>query len=117
VFTSHRAGVRLEQAALARLDAQRAAALARITGEVTSASTLAEAQRVSYIRYRDQILPQAQEVERMAEDAYRLGQTGIVVLLQALQTTRGVRLQSLQAAQDLQDALSELERAIGAAIP
>ena len=117
VFTSHRAGVRVEQAGLAQLEAQRAAVVARVTGEVSSAALLAEAQRVAYLRYRDQILPQAQEVEQMAEDSYRLGQTGIAALLQTLQTMREVRLQSLQSAQELQDALGELERAIGAPLP
>jgi outer membrane protein TolC len=50
----------------------------------------------------------------MAEDAYRLGQTGISAYLQALQSTRDVRLRSLQAEADLQSALAELDRAIGA---
>jgi cobalt-zinc-cadmium efflux system outer membrane protein len=117
LFTTHRATVRVEQAALAQLEAQRAAVLARLTGDVTSAALLADAQRVSYLRYQNQILPQAEEVERMAEDSYRLGQTGITALLQAMQTSREVRLQSLQAGQDLQDALGELEKAIGAPLP
>jgi cobalt-zinc-cadmium efflux system outer membrane protein len=117
LFTSHRAGVRVEEATLAQLSAQRAAVLSRVTGEVTSASALAEAERLTYLRYRDQILPQAQEVELMAEDSYRLGQTNIAALLQALQQSRQVRLQSLQTASDLQNALSDLERAIGAPLP
>jgi hypothetical protein len=33
IFTTHRAGVQLEEAALAQLNAQRMAVLARITGE------------------------------------------------------------------------------------
>jgi cobalt-zinc-cadmium efflux system outer membrane protein len=117
VFTNHRAAIRVEEATLAQLNAQRAAVLARVTGDVTAASALAEAQRLTYLRYRDEILPQAQEVERMAEDSYRVGQTGIAGLLQALQTSRQVRLQSLQTASDLQNALSDLERAIGAPVP
>ena len=117
IFTSHRAAVAVEEATLTQLNAQRAAVLARITGEVTSASALAQADLLAYQRYRDQILPQTLEVERMAEDSYRLGQTGIVALLQALQTSRTIRLQSLQTAQDFQNALSDLERAIGAPIP
>jgi hypothetical protein len=107
----------VEEATLAQLTAQRSAVLARVTGEVTSATALAEAERLAYQRYRDQILPQAQEVELMAEDSYRLGQTGISALLLALQQSRQVRLQSLQTASDLQNALSDLERAIGAPIP
>jgi cobalt-zinc-cadmium efflux system outer membrane protein len=117
VFTTHRAGVLVEQATLAQLNAQKAAVLARITGEVTSASTRADAQRLAYLRYQNEILPLAQQVETMAEDSYRLGQTGIAALLQALQASRDLRLRSIQTASDLQDALSELERAIGAPLP
>ena len=117
LFSTHRGQVRVEQATLAQLNAQRAALMTRITGEVTSASAVAEAQRIAYLRYRDEIIPLAVEVERMAEDSYRLGQTGIVSLLQALQASRDMRVRSLQTAQDFQDALSELERVIGAPIP
>jgi cobalt-zinc-cadmium efflux system outer membrane protein len=117
LFTTHRAGVLLEEAALTQLNSQRGAVMARITGEVMSASALADAQRTAYLRYQNEILPQALQVEQMAEDSYRLGQTGIAALLQALQASRDVRLRSLQSASDLQDALGELERVVGAPIP
>jgi cobalt-zinc-cadmium efflux system outer membrane protein len=117
IFTRHRAGVLLEQATLAQLTAERDATLARLTGEVTSAAVLADSQRQQYLRYRDAIIPQALDVERMAEDAYRLGQTGISAFLQALQASRDVRVRSLQAAADFQAALADLERAIGAPLP
>jgi cobalt-zinc-cadmium efflux system outer membrane protein len=117
LFTRHRAGVELEQATLTQLTAERDAAVTRITGEVTSAAALADAQRRQFIRYRDEILPQAIEVERMAEDSYRLGQTGITAFLQALQATRDARLRSLQAAADFHSALADLERAVGAPLP
>jgi cobalt-zinc-cadmium efflux system outer membrane protein len=117
VFTTHRAGVRVEEATLAQLASEREAAAARISGEVASAAAIAESQRQQYVRYRDDILPQALEVERMAEDSYTLGQTGIAAFLQALQASRDVRLRSIQAAADLQTALADLERAIGALTP
>ena len=79
----------------------------------SAAASIAAAQRQQYLRYRDQILPQTMDVERMAEDAYRLGQTNITAYLQALQSTRDVRLRALQASADLQSALADLERAIG----
>jgi outer membrane protein TolC len=50
----------------------------------------------------------------MAEDAYRLGQTNIAAYLQAVQSSRDVRLRSIQAAADLQNAIADLERAVGA---
>lgn len=115
VLTTHRAGVVVEQATLTQLTSERDAAMARISGEVTAAVAVADAQRQQYVRYRDQIIPQAMEVERMAEDAYRLGQSNITAYLQALQAARDVRLRALQAAADLQAALTDLERAIGAA--
>ena len=117
VFASHRAGVQVEQTTLAQLTAQRAALVARINGEVLSAAQTAEAQRLAYLRYQNEILPLAQQVETMAEDSYRLGQTGIAALLQALQASRDVRLRSLQTASDFQDALGQLERAVGAPLP
>jgi outer membrane protein, heavy metal efflux system len=117
VFTRHRAGVRLEEITLQQIVAERDATLARISGEVTSAVAIADAQRQQFLRYRDQIIPQAVVVERMAEDSYRLGQTGIAAFLQALQASRDVRLRSLQSASDLQTALVDLERAIGAPLP
>jgi len=117
LFTTHRAGVLVEQTTLEQLTAQRQATLVRIQGEVTAASRRAQAQRELFVRYRDQIIPQAQQVEQLAQDAYQLGQTGIAALLQALQATRDVRLRSLDAIDQFQTALADLERAIGAPLP
>jgi len=117
IFTRHRAGVALEQATLAQLTAERDATLARVTGAVAGAAALADSQRAQYLRYRDQIVPQALEVERLAEDSYRLGQTGIAAYLLALQSSRDVRLRSLEAVAGFQSALSDLERAVGAPLP
>lgn len=116
-FTTHRAGVQVERASLDQLVAQRQATLVRINSEVTAAAAEAESQRAAYARYRDTILPQAQAVEQLAQDSYQLGQTGIAALLQALQSTRDIRLRSLDAASGLQTALADLERAVGAPIP
>jgi len=117
LFTLNGAAVRVEEATLTHLKAQRDATATRIRGEVESTAALVEAQRQQYLRYRDQILPQALEVERMAEDSYRLGQTGIVALLSALQASRDARLRSLQVAADFQNGLADLERVTGAPIP
>jgi outer membrane protein, heavy metal efflux system len=117
VFNRGRAQVRLEEATLARLQAERDAAAARVRGEVAAAAANAEAQRQAVLRYRDEILPRAAEVERMAEDSYRSGQTGLVALLQSLQSVHDLRLQAVQAGTDYQNALADLERAIGAPLP
>ena len=117
LFARHRAAVDLEEATLAQVTAEREASAARIRGEVSAAALIADTQHQLFLRYQTQIIPQALEVERMAEDSYTLGQTGIAAFLQALQATRDVRLRALQAATDFQTALAELERAIGAPLP
>ncbi len=117
LFTRHRAGVLVEQTTLDQLISQRQATLLRVQGDVTAASLRAQAQRQLFVRYRDEIIPQAQQVEQLAQDAYQLGQTGIAALLQALQATRDVRLRSFDAIDQFQTALTDLERAIGAPLP
>ena len=117
IFTSHKAGVAVEQATLDQLAAEREATLRRIVGEVTAAAAGAEAQRLAYIRFRDLILPQAEEVEQLAQASYQLGQTGIAALLQALQASRDLRLRALDAESQFEAALADLERAIGAPLP
>ena len=117
VFNRGQAQVRLEQATLARLQAERDATAARVRGEVAAAAANAEVLRQTVLRYRDEILPRAAEVERMAEDSYRSGQTGLVALLQSLQSVHDLRLQAVQAGTDYQNALADLERAIGAPLP
>jgi cobalt-zinc-cadmium efflux system outer membrane protein len=117
MFTTHKAGVAVEQATLDQLTAEREATLRRIVGEVTAAAASAEAQRLAYVRFRDLILPQAEEVEQLAQDSYQLGQTGIAALLQALQASRDLRLRALDAGSQFEAALADLERAIGAPLP
>ena len=117
LFTTHRAGVELEQSTLDQLTAQRQASLSRIDALVSSAAVLAQTRRQLYLRYRDEIIPRAQEVEQVAQDSYQLGQTGIVSLLQALQSSRDVRLRSIDAASQFQNSVADLERAIGAPLP
>jgi outer membrane protein TolC len=117
LFTSHKAGVLVEERTLEQLMAQREATTRRITADVSAATTTAEAQRQVYRRYRDAIVPQAEQLERLAQDAYELGQTGIAALLQALQASRDVRLRALEAAAQFQTSRAELERAVGAPLP
>jgi cobalt-zinc-cadmium efflux system outer membrane protein len=113
VLTRHRAPVRVEEAVVTQLRGQRAAAAERIRGAVFAAAARATAQREAYGRYRDDILPRIDEVERMAEDSYRSGQTGLAALLQAMQSARDIRLRAVDAAAEYQAAIADLEQAVG----
>jgi cobalt-zinc-cadmium efflux system outer membrane protein len=117
IFTTHRAGVVREDSAVAQARAEREAAAAHTSAAVTAAVARAQALRQRIDREERDILPRARQVEAMAEDSYRSGQTGLVALLQTLQTTRDTRLQALDTALTYQHALADLERAIGAPLP
>jgi len=117
IFTRHRPEVEVEEATLKQLAAQRDASAAQIAGAVTAAAAQAAQARRQALRFSDDILPHALEVQGMAEESYRAGQTGLVALLQALQTTREIRLRAVQAGIDYQTALAELEQASGAPLP
>lgn len=117
LFHNHGAEVEVEQRTLEQRQAELDGARRRLEGEVARAfAVAASAQRAARV-YRDQVLPQTEEVERMAEDSYRSGQTGLETLMQALQTTRETRAKAIQAATDYQAALADLEQAMGAPLP
>jgi outer membrane protein, heavy metal efflux system len=114
IFTHRGAAVQVEERTLAQLEAERNARAAEISGQVYTAAANAAAHRRELLRFRTQILPQVEEVERMAEDSYRSGQTGLPALLQSLQATRDIRLRAIQAEADYETALADLENAMGA---
>lgn len=113
VFTRHVADVKVETAKVAQLRAQREARLTELTGQASAAASRAEAARRRFQRYRDEIIPQVTTVETMAEDSYRSGQTGLSAFLQALQAARETRLLATDAGLEYQQALADLERALG----
>ncbi len=117
IFHHHGAEVRVEEHTLVQLRTERTAAVSRLEGTVFSAVSVASAQRRQYLRFREQILPSADEVARMAEDAYRSGQTSLVAMVQSVQAVRDVRAKAIQAGLDYQNALADLERAVGAPLP
>jgi cobalt-zinc-cadmium efflux system outer membrane protein len=116
VFTRHRAGVVVEESTLTRRQRERDALVAQITGTVAAALARATAAREQITRYETTILPLAVESERQAQAAYNGGQIGLPALVQSLLTARDTRQRGLQASIDYQRALTDLERAIGAAI-
>jgi cobalt-zinc-cadmium efflux system outer membrane protein len=112
LFTRHTARVEAEEATASLLRAQREAIAERIRGAAAAAAARATAHSEQYRRYRDAILPRSREVESMAEESYRAGQTNLVAFLQSLQAARELRTRALQAAADYESALADLQRAM-----
>jgi cobalt-zinc-cadmium efflux system outer membrane protein len=113
IFTTGRPEIAVAEATLARTVADRDARVAQITGAVSAALARAAAARQTVERYQTEILPASLQVEQMAEESYRSGQTGLPAYLQTLQAAREIRQRALQAGLDYQLALADLERAMG----
>jgi outer membrane protein, heavy metal efflux system len=113
ILTTGRADVAVAEASLNKAVADRDARQAQITGAVASAVSRATSARQALLRYQNDILPASLQVEQMADESYRSGQTGLPALLQMIQAARQVRLNALQAGLEYQIALADLERAIG----
>jgi cobalt-zinc-cadmium efflux system outer membrane protein len=113
VFTTGKADVAVADATVARAEADRSARLAEITGAVAAALARATAARQALDRYTGELLPALQEIEQMADESYRAGQTGLPAYLQTVQAAREMRTRALQAGLDYQRALADLERAMG----
>jgi cobalt-zinc-cadmium efflux system outer membrane protein len=64
LFTTHSAGVHVEEATIAQLTGERAALETQRAGEVAAAAAVATTARQQYIRYRDEILPDVEPVPR-----------------------------------------------------
>ena len=113
IFTTGKPDVAVADATVVRAQADRDARAAEITGAVAAALARAAAARQSVERYQNEILPALLQVEQMADESYRAGQTGLPAYLQTVQAARDLRRASLQAGLDYQLALADLERAMG----
>jgi cobalt-zinc-cadmium efflux system outer membrane protein len=116
IFTTGRADVAVAEAAVAKATADRDARAAQISGAVAAAVSRADAAHQAVLRYETDVLPASLQVESMAQESYRSGQTGLPALLQTLQAGREIRQRSVKAALDYQLALADLERAMGTAL-
>lgn len=113
VFTTGRPEVTVAEATLTRALADKDARSAQIAGAVSAAAARAAAARQAVERYQTDLLPASLQVEQMAEESYRAGQTGLPAYLQTVQSARDVRQRALQAGLDYQLALADLEQAMG----
>ena len=117
IFTTHRAGlVHAEQFAL-QATREATAVRAEADGRTAAATARAGALADAVTRTTHDILPAADTVADMAQASYSAGQTGMVALLQSLQTVAETRLEAVETALSFQLALADLERARGAAKP
>ncbi|TMA25198.1 MAG: TolC family protein [Deltaproteobacteria bacterium] len=100
------------QAELASLQAQ--SALDRLRSELRSAWARWQAATSRARSYAEQIVPAAERLERMARDAYELGRTPLLTVLQAQTELNSTRALAADAAAEAQRAFADLQEATGA---
>jgi cobalt-zinc-cadmium efflux system outer membrane protein len=113
IFNRGRADINKSSAMLEQLYAERAAARQRIGAEIARASLNVESARKQVEFYETKLLPDAERVRQLANEAYRIGQTSLLSVIDATRNAREVRLAYLQALFDYQTAVADLEQAAG----
>lgn len=98
----------IEQLTLERDDARQ-----RISSGIGQASLRLEAARGQVDLYETRLLPDAERVRSLAEEAYRAGETGLLPVIDAQRSALDVRQGYLQALFDYQNALADLEQTAG----
>ena len=81
-----------------------------------AAHARALAQRAQVAAYRETLLPTATAIESLVEEAYRLGRSPVLAVLEAQRTLRDTRAEYLSSLLSLQSALADLEDVLGGPI-
>jgi cobalt-zinc-cadmium efflux system outer membrane protein len=117
LFTTHRVELTRAEQVAAQAARQQTAATADVSIRLAAATRRAAALGDAVRRTTRDILPAAATVNNMAEASYEAGQTGMVALLQSLQTVAETRLEAVETALAFQLALADVERAHGVSQP
>lgn len=113
IFNRNRGEIQRSSAMLDQLRAERDAARQRISSEIGRAALNLETARKQVEFYETRLLPEAERLRLLAIEAYQVGQTGLLSVIDATRNARDVRQAYLQALFDYQTALADLEQAAG----
>ncbi|MCA1814973.1 MAG: TolC family protein [Acidobacteria bacterium] len=113
VFNRGNAEVARSNALVEQLTLERDDARQRISALIGQASLRLEAARQQVDLYETRLLPDAERVRALAEEAYRAGETGLLPVIDAQRSALEIRQGYLQALFDYQSALADLEQTAG----
>jgi cobalt-zinc-cadmium efflux system outer membrane protein len=113
VFNRQQGAIEEETARQRQLQLTQQALKNQITYEVINAHTAFIASQERMKRYETELLPDAEQVVKMAQLSFREGKSSILTPINAQQAFINTRLGYLQAVSDHQDAISDLEKAVG----
>ncbi len=113
VFNRQQGPIEEESARQRQLQIAQQALKTQITYEVINAHTAFIASQERLKRYEAELLPDAERIVKLAQLSFREGKSSILTPINAQQAFINTRLGYLQAMSDHQDAISDLEKAIG----
>ena len=113
IFNRGNAEIKRSSAMLEQLQAERDATRQRVSSDVGRAALNLESARKQVEFYETKLLPNAERVRQLASEAYRIGQTSLLSVIDSTRTALEVRQAYLQALFDYQTALADLEQAAG----
>jgi outer membrane protein, heavy metal efflux system len=113
IFNRGTGEIKRSSAMLEQLQAERDATRQRVSSEIGRAALNLESARKQVEFYESRLLPAAERVRELANEAYRIGQTSLLSVIDATRNAREVRQAYLQALTDYQTALADLEQAAG----
>ena len=113
IFNRGSAEIKRSSAMLEQLEAERDATRQRVSSDVGRAALNLESARKQVEFYESKLLPDAERVRELANEAYRIGQTSLLSVIDATRNALEVRQAYLQALFDYQTALADLEQAAG----
>ena len=113
IFNRGTAEIKRSSAMLEQLQAERDATRHRVSSDIGRAALNLESARKQVEFFESRLLPEAERVRELANEAYRIGQTSLLSVIDATRNAREVRQAYLQALTDYQTALADLEQAAG----
>ena len=113
IFNRQQGPIQKALAEQAQLQQAQSALKNQVILEVTNAYNAFFAHQDRVMRYETELFPKAQEIVEKSRRSFEEGKSSILIPLNAQQAYIDTRLGYLQAMVDMQDAISDLERAVG----
>jgi outer membrane protein, heavy metal efflux system len=114
LFNQRKGEIARSNAATESLKAELEAAKQKTRAEVEKAYLKVEALEKQVEIYRNEILPEATEIEELSQESYHEGKTGLLSAIDAQRNMHEVRLEYLTVLMNFQTAIADLEQASGA---
>jgi outer membrane protein, heavy metal efflux system len=116
LFNRSQGEIAASQATIVQIHARRDAARRTVESAVFAALARIEAQRQRVESFRTRVIPAATELADLAEESYKSGRSPLLMLIEAQRALRDAKRDFLDALEEFQAALADLEEVIGGPI-